>query len=931
MKRVFVQHKMETSPFSTEQRSRRRLSAMTRSSSRSMSPRGNGNDTSALASDQKSEPNSVKSAEDQNDMAHNANADRNLNKRRMGALIGWETRRQNSMKKGASYKAKAERQIGPQVPTVADRSLSGERETESKERRRMGALAGWQTRRQNEMKRRSGGKVERASIESKENLHSGIDESYSTAREDESKERRRVGAMAGWETRRKNAMKKVAAYKSDESVEQASFHSEENFDSSTAETSAQALEAESKERRRVGALAGWETRRQNAMKRSTVSNNSKDERVKHISQVASAKANTTSSNNKSPTLLSRHRATEEKKKRSRASLIGWETRRENARKKTEAAQHIVIGPSSHISTGKNYPNNGDHSSSVPPKLRASKTKEKRRTASLIGWEKRRENARKRAAASAEGSAKDLEQRAAALKGSHIMSTESVTCSKSALISVTPHKNNGGMIDSNKRGRYEVDECDTEMSVQSQNRNSYEPASTNILETNSSHSSAYDNPEADSKPGNLMTTLQQDDNDSSEHLRDLKLVSKTATYNADARRQAALAGWEKRRLAKLRKQTKRASSASSLNDIPSEHIKVAKKRKKEKASSQDFSTIDGIRAGRSSLSRSKTSGTMQQRRSTRASTRSSQEVNEPKGDIRAIATYLRVSRHWMEFHPSSRYGNGTATYAFIPASIAVFIRNGTIPQKHIVLKHGTIGVHFALDYEGIGGLRAMVEKYGEDYAPYPTDEMLECAKNEQDKRLLRVSEWDLGEDMPWEAVGERIVEEVREKMRHKLDKVKSDHKSEENSHNSNSRFGAIVIKELTTQPLSERISSIECSDDLQSVGEILASLDASDSNLDSAPSEFDDEAGKLDAKSSCTILPGSLLQVNPHTTEEIASISTPVKALENMTTSHAFQSNRVDKKSEPNDDRVGIPKESKSVIFVPSPRLAVFKQWHFGLA
>jgi len=835
------------------------------------------------------------------------------------------------MKKAASSKAKAERQIGPQVPTVADRSLSGERETESKERRRMGALAGWQTRRQNAMKERSDESVEQASIESKENLHSGTDESHPNAREDESKERRLVGAMAGWETRRKNAMKKVAAYKSDESVEQASFHSEENFDSSTAETSAQAREAESKERRRVGALTGWETRRQNAMKRSTVSNNPKDVRVKHVSQVASAKANTTSSNDKSPPLPPKLRATEEKKKRSRASLIGWETRRENARKKTEAAQYIDIGPSAHISTGKNYPNNGDHSSSVPPKLKASKPKEKRRMASLIGWEKRRENASKRASSSSAGSAKDLEQSAAALKGSHIMSTESVTCSESALISVTPHKNNGDMINANKRGRYEVDECDAEMSVQSQNRDSKEPASTIIQDTDSSHSSAYDNPEADSESGNLMTTLQQDDNDASEDLHDVKSVRKKATYNADARRQAARAGWEKRRLAKLRKQNKRASSASSLNDTSAEHNKVAKKPKKEKVSSQDFSTIDGIRAGSSSVSRSKTSGTLQQRRSTRASTRSSQEADEPKGDIRAIATYLRVSRYWMEFHPSSRYGNGTATYAFIPASIAMFIRNGTIPQKHIVLKHGTIGVHFALDYEGIGGLRAMVEKYGEDYAPYPTDEMLECAKNEQDKRLLRVSEWDLGEDMPWEAVGERIVEEVREKMRHKLDKVKSDHESGENPHYSNSLSGAIVIKELTTQPLSERIDSIECSDDLQSVGEILASLDASDSKLESSPSHFADEVGKLDAKSACTRLSGSLLQVNPHATEEIASVSTPVKAPENMLTSHALQSNRVGKKSEPNDDRVGIPKESKSVIFVPSPRSAVFKQWHFGLA
>ena len=56
----------------------------------------------------------------------------------------------------------------------------------------------------------------------------------------------------------------------------------------------------------------------------------------------------------------------------------------------------------------------------------------------------------------------------------------------------------------------------------------------------------------------------------------------------------------------------------------------------------------------------------------------------------------LSRGWMEFHPSSRHGSGTATRGYIPSSIASFIRDGSISQG-TVLDRGTAGVHYALDW------------------------------------------------------------------------------------------------------------------------------------------------------------------------------------------------------------------------------------------
>ena len=116
-------------------------------------------------------------------------------------------------------------------------------------------------------------------------------------------------------------------------------------------------------------------------------------------------------------------------------------------------------------------------------------------------------------------------------------------------------------------------------------------------------------------------------------------------------------------------------------------------------------------------------------------------------VNELVTYLRMTRGWMEFHPSSRHGSGTATYGYIPASLATYIRDGTINQS-TVLQLGTLGIHYALDWDGYGGLRDMIATFGEDYSPYPTEEMMEQS---------RIPEWELGEDLPL-----REVEEAEEK-------------------------------------------------------------------------------------------------------------------------------------------------------------------------
>lgn len=133
-------------------------------------------------------------------------------------------------------------------------------------------------------------------------------------------------------------------------------------------------------------------------------------------------------------------------------------------------------------------------------------------------------------------------------------------------------------------------------------------------------------------------------------------------------------------------------------------------------------------------------------------------------INQSVTYLKMSRGWMEFRPSSRRGNGTATYGYIPSSIASFIRDGTL-SKRTVLNHGTLGVHYALDWDDYGGLKAMIATFGEDYSPPPTEEMMEHAN-------MTADEWELGEDLPWKEINEAEEKELAARKR-ELDAIDED--------------------------------------------------------------------------------------------------------------------------------------------------------------
>lgn len=133
-------------------------------------------------------------------------------------------------------------------------------------------------------------------------------------------------------------------------------------------------------------------------------------------------------------------------------------------------------------------------------------------------------------------------------------------------------------------------------------------------------------------------------------------------------------------------------------------------------------------------------------------------------INQLVTYLKMSRGWMEFRPSSRRGNGTATYGYIPSSIASFIRDGTL-SKRTVLNHGTLGVHYALDWDDYGGLKAMIANFGEDYSPPPTEEMMEHAN-------ITADEWELGEDLPWKEINEAVEKEQAARKR-ELDAIDED--------------------------------------------------------------------------------------------------------------------------------------------------------------
>mmetsp|Transcript_41108 Transcript_41108/g.70346 ORF Transcript_41108/g.70346 Transcript_41108/m.70346 type:complete len:622 (-) Transcript_41108:232-2097(-) len=266
------------------------------------------------------------------------------------------------------------------------------------------------------------------------------------------------------------------------------------------------------------------------------------------------------------------------------------------------------------------------------------------------------------------------------------------------------------------------------------------------------------------------------------------------YTAAARRKAAILGWEKRR------NGRNAGTSSAYDATAAPPTRPSKARPPSSKPSlppkTTTTTKDAKQPHRQGSKRSRRLASASEHSGANSSSFASYEEETRK--MNEIVTYLRLSRGWMEFHPSSRHGAGTATYGYIPSSIASFIRAGTISQR-TVLESGTLGVHYALDWEGHGGLKEMLERFGEDFSPYPTEEMMRCS---------RVTSWELGDDLPWREVEEADKRE-RELRREQKDKVSS----------------ADAVKE---EPLSSCSAAEEEEDmeDILHVASILASLDRS---------------------------------------------------------------------------------------------------------
>ena len=244
---------------------------------------------------------------------------------------------------------------------------------------------------------------------------------------------------------------------------------------------------------------------------------------------------------------------------------------------------------------------------------------------------------------------------------------------------------------------------------------------------SSSTSTFD--DASSADDRSSTQLQA--RDSSSPRVKSSTAARRKAYSASSRRQAAILGWEKRRIEKAERRSEASSPIVPFDTSAFAHMLSKPKNNESNKDNENFRI-----------------GTKRSRRLAAADDSSDTYEDEVKR-IAQLVSYLRVSRGWMEFQPSSRLGSGTAIYGYIPSSIATFIRSGTISQR-TVLDLGTLGVHYALDWDGYGGLKDMLATFGEDYAPYPTEEMLE---------LSRVTEWELGEDLPWKEWAESEEEKL----------------------------------------------------------------------------------------------------------------------------------------------------------------------------
>eukprot|EP00984_Skeletonema_dohrnii_P002477 scaffold858_cov94-Skeletonema_dohrnii-CCMP3373.AAC.2 len=262
-------------------------------------------------------------------------------------------------------------------------------------------------------------------------------------------------------------------------------------------------------------------------------------------------------------------------------------------------------------------------------------------------------------------------------------------------------------------------------------------------------------------------------------------SKAKGYGAAARARAAKQGWERRKL--ILAGGDPASIPQAIDDEPQpKKVDTAEDKVKAgggntenmRAARSVSSTLDGYTDESKSSSNDTKKGPAWLKSKPRAGAKRSRRLAEDSTDsheesvrkMNELVSFLKGSRGWMEFHPSSRHGSGTATYGYIPSSVASFIRGGTV-SKSVVLEHGTLGVHYALDYEGYGGLKEMIDSFGVDYSPYPTEEMFEVSREVLGNRnAMQVSAWDLGEDLPWQAV-EQAEEKRIEDFRNKMDLMK----------------------------------------------------------------------------------------------------------------------------------------------------------------
>lgn len=245
----------------------------------------------------------------------------------------------------------------------------------------------------------------------------------------------------------------------------------------------------------------------------------------------------------------------------------------------------------------------------------------------------------------------------------------------------------------------------------------------------------------------------------------KKASRAKSYGAAARARAAKQGWERRKL--ILAGVDPASITQANDDEPQPEKVHDAKDNLERSSDESQPSINDKKKGPAWLKSKPREGAKRSRRLAQESSDSHEESVRKRNEL---VSFLKGSRGWMEFHPSSRHGSGTATYGYIPSSIASFIRGGTV-SKSVVLERGTLGVHYALDYEGFGGLKEMIDSFGVEYSPCVTDEIFEVSREVLGNRnAMQVSAWDLGEDLPWQEV-ERAEEKRVEELRNKMDMKK----------------------------------------------------------------------------------------------------------------------------------------------------------------